>query len=47
MGDIPKKQVALLLLIYFSKAFDMVDHEILLYHYGIEGEQFISGSNLT
>ena len=38
--NLDKKQITLLLLIDFSKAFDMVDHNTLLYklnHYGIRG----------
>ena len=40
LGSLSKRQVSILLLIDFSKAFDMVEHEILidkLYHYGIRG----------
>ena len=40
LNSLSRNQISLLLLIDFSKAFDMVEHSILLkklYHYGIRG----------
>ena len=43
LDSLNKNQIALLLLIDFSKAFDMVEHSVLLkklYHYGIRGNAY-------
>ena len=43
LDSLNRNEISLLLLIDFSKAFDMVDHRILLkklYHYGIRGNTF-------
>ena len=43
LDSLNKNQIALLLLIDFSKAFDMVEHSVLLeklYRYGIRGNAY-------